>query len=61
MAIIQVATAFILLAGAGLLVSSFRIINRIEPGFLDPASILNGFIDLPAEQYPEGTLPTHPG
>jgi predicted permease len=54
MAIIQVATAFILLAGAGLLVSSFRTINRVEPGFRDPASILNGFIDLPAEQYPEG-------
>jgi predicted permease len=52
MAIVQVATAFILLAGAGLLVSSFRTINRVEPGFHDPASILNGFIDLPLKQYP---------
>ncbi|MFC1628614.1 ABC transporter permease [Gemmatimonadota bacterium] len=53
MAIIQVATAFILLAGSGLLLSSFRTITRIEPGFHDPASILNGFIDLPAAQYPD--------
>ncbi len=53
LAIVQVATAFILLAGAGLLVSSFRTINRVEPGFHEPASLLNGFIDLPEEQYPD--------
>ncbi len=53
MAIIQVALAFVLLTGAGLLVLSFSRLIRVDPGFTDPASVLHGFIDLPAARYPD--------
>jgi putative ABC transport system permease protein len=53
MAVAQVALAFVLLMGAGLLVLSFGRLSRVDPGFEDPASILHGFIDLPAARYPD--------
>ncbi len=53
MAVLQVALAFVLLIGAGLLVLSFSRLLRIDPGFEDPASLLHGFIDLPESRYPD--------
>jgi predicted permease len=47
----QVAVAFVLLTGTGLLAASFRQILAIEPGF-DPKHVLTAGVRLPAERYP---------
>jgi predicted permease len=48
----QVAFAFMLLAGAGLLLASFERVLNIDPGF-DPDRLLTARIALPATRYPE--------
>lgn len=49
----EVALAFVLLVGAGLLVRSFLNLLAIDPGF-KPARVLTAQIDLPATKYPDG-------
>lgn len=53
LSITQVATAFVLLTGSGLLLSSFKKLINVDPGFQEPESILNGFIALPDSRYPD--------
>ena len=48
----QVATAFVLLVGAGLLVNSLLRLQRIEPGF-DPERMLSFRVSLPPAKYSE--------
>jgi predicted permease len=48
----QVAFAFMLLIGAGLLLASFQRVLAVEPGF-DAAHTLTGIISLPATRYKE--------
>jgi predicted permease len=47
----QVAVAFLLLVGTGLLLASFRQILAIDPGF-DPAHVLTACVRLPETRYP---------
>jgi predicted permease len=51
--IAQVALAFVLLAGAGLLALSLKQVTSVAPGFR-PESILSGQIALPWNRYPDG-------
>ncbi len=46
----QVAVAFVLLAGACLLLTSFRRILAVDPGF-EPAGILTASVNLPSARY----------
>ena len=48
----QVALALVLLAGAGLLVASFRQVLAVDPGF-DARRVLTGAVVLPEGRYPE--------
>jgi putative ABC transport system permease protein len=50
---VEVALAFVLLAGAGLLVRSFVNLLSIDPGF-QPGRVLTAQIDLPEAKYPNG-------
>jgi predicted permease len=47
----QVAVAFMLLVGAGLLVASFRQVVAVDPGF-NPRQVLTASVTLPASRYP---------
>jgi len=49
----QVALAFLLLIGAGLLLESFRAAQSIDPGFRDEG-LWSGFVALPGLRYSEG-------
>ena len=49
---VQIATAFMLLIGAGLLFTSFREILSIDPGF-EPEGVLTASVMLPKSSYPE--------
>ncbi len=49
----QVAIAFILLIGAGLMFASLRAALNVDPGF-QPNSVLTGYLSLPSSNYPEG-------
>jgi predicted permease len=51
----QVAVAFMLLLGAGLLTASFRQILSIDPGF-DPRQVLTASVSLPASRYSQDKL-----
>jgi len=51
----QVAIAFILLVGAGLLLASFREVLALDPGFRRAESILTAQISLPETRYSEDT------
>ncbi len=51
----QVAVAFVLLLGAGLLAASFRQILAIDPGF-DPRQVMTASVSLPASRYPNDRL-----
>jgi predicted permease len=53
MVIGQVAIAFVLLIGAGLMLSSLRSALSVDPGF-EPSSVLTGFVALPESDYPDG-------
>jgi putative ABC transport system permease protein len=46
----EVALAFLLLVGAGLLLASFQRVLRIDPGF-DPQGVLTASISMPASRY----------
>src|SRR5581483_1022575 len=46
----QVAFAFVLLLGAGLLLASFRELMRVRPGF-EPHGVLSGKVSLPMSAY----------
>ncbi len=48
---LQIATAFMLLIGAGLLFTSFREILSIDPGF-EPEGVLTASVMLPESSYP---------
>jgi len=50
---VEVALAFVLLAGAGLLIRSFVNLLSIDPGF-QPERVLTAQIDLPEAKYPNG-------
>jgi len=49
----QMALAFVLLSGAGLLGQSLRKVLEVSPGFR-PESVLSGQISLPGKSYPNG-------
>jgi putative ABC transport system permease protein len=53
----QVALAFMLLIGAGLLLASFRAVLAIDPGF-EPAGVLTASLNLPAIGYPDAAALT---
>jgi predicted permease len=46
----EVALAFLLLVGAGLLLASFQRVLRIDPGF-DPGGVMTAAVALPASRY----------
>jgi predicted permease len=48
----QVAIAFVLLIGAGLMFASMRAALNVDPGF-QPSSVLTGYISLPGSSYPD--------
>jgi predicted permease len=48
----QVAIAFILLIGAGLMFASLRAALNVDPGF-KPNSVLTGYLSLPGADYPD--------
>jgi predicted permease len=48
----QVALAFVLLLGAGLLLSSFRQMLAIDPGY-QPTHVLTGMVNPPRTRYPD--------
>ena len=51
--IVQVAAAFVLLIGAGLLFASFQQVLAIDPGF-NPEHVLTASVSLPASRYEDG-------
>ncbi len=52
MVVVQVALAFVLLIGAGLLLDSFRQLMAVDPGF-KAVNVLTGKINPPAVRYPD--------
>ena len=48
----QVALAFVLLIGAGLMLKSFQEVLDVEPGF-EPTGVIAGFVPLPEARYPD--------
>lgn len=49
----QVALAFVMLVGAGLMLESFRSALAVDPGF-DPNGVLTGYVALPQSRYADG-------
>jgi predicted permease len=49
----QVAFAFLLLMGAGLMLTSFREVLTIDPGFRDGETVLTGRLNPPSKRYEE--------
>jgi len=49
----QVAVAFVLLIGAGLMLMSFRSALSVDPGF-DADGVMTGLVSLPSARYPDG-------
>jgi predicted permease len=52
MVVVQVALAFVLLMGSGLLFSSFRQLMAVDPGF-KAVNVLTGRVNPPAVRYPD--------
>ncbi len=52
--VLQVAIAFLLALGAGLLLKSFRTLEKVSPGF-DPEHVLSFQLSLPNASYPTAT------
>ena len=50
--VLEVASALLLLVGAGLLIKSFWRLQRIDPGF-NPNNALTASVTLPSRKYPE--------
>jgi predicted permease len=48
----QIGFAFALLAGAGLLLVSFRLLSQVDPGF-NPNGVLTASVSLPRSKYPK--------
>jgi predicted permease len=48
----QVAIAFVLLIGAGLMLKSFQEVLNVEPGF-EPSGVIAGFVPLSEARYPD--------
>ncbi|MFH1763572.1 MAG: ABC transporter permease [Gemmatimonadota bacterium] len=48
----QVAIAFVLLIGAGLMLKSFQEVLEVEPGF-EPSGVIAGFVAMPDARYPD--------
>ena len=48
----QVAVAFLLLIGAGLMLQSFREVLKVDPG-LEPEGVVGGFVHLAPSRYPD--------
>lgn len=53
LAVAEIALAFILLAGAGLLIRSFYRLQQVDPGF-DATNVITMQFPMAAEQYPDG-------
>jgi len=51
----QVAVAFVLLIGAGLMLRSFREVLKIDPGF-EVEGVVTGFIHMAPSRYPDGLV-----
>ncbi|GMV06278.1 MAG: hypothetical protein AMXMBFR53_25540 [Gemmatimonadota bacterium] len=49
----QVALAFVLLIGAGLMLMSFRAALSVDPGF-EAEGVMTGMVSLPSARYPDG-------
>jgi predicted permease len=49
----QVALAFVLLIGAGLMLMSFRAALSVDPGF-EPEGVITAFVSLPSARYEDG-------
>ncbi|MGE5357647.1 MAG: FtsX-like permease family protein, partial [Bacteroidales bacterium] len=52
--VVQVALAFVLLIGSGLLLASFRRVLAVDPGFVS-AHVLTGSVNPPSARYPDDT------
>lgn len=52
LAITEIALAFVLLVGAGLLLRSFRTVSEVDPGF-QPQQVLTLAVPLPQSDYPD--------
>ena len=49
----EIALAFVLLSGAGLLLRSFYQLQQVNPGF-DATNVITMWLPMPSEQYPDG-------
>jgi predicted permease len=52
--VVEVALAVVLVAGAGLLIKSFWLLQRVDPGF-DPSGVLKAEFQLPSARYVSAT------
>ncbi len=51
--VIQVGLAFVLLICSGLMIRTFRVLSRVDPGFSDPATVQTFRINIPEAAVPE--------